>query len=137
VHYWPRESQLQRAVEAQYPVQAIAYLQAHPLSGNVVNYYSWGGYLNWKDPDLKVFLDSRADIFEYTGVLQDYLSLLEFENPEAILDKYKIRYVLFPHHEPFTYLLEHDPKWKTVYSDRLSVLLERIGNDPTVQHSAQ
>jgi len=137
VHYWPRESQLQRSVDSQYPAQAISYLEAHPPSGFVVNYYLWGGYLNWKDPDLKVFIDGRADIFEYTGVLKDYLSLLEFENPETILDKYKIRYVLFPHHEQFTYLLEHDPKWKTVYSDRLSVLLERIGNDPTVQHSAQ
>jgi hypothetical protein len=134
VYYWPRESQLQRSVDSQYPAQAVSYLEAHPPSGAMVNYYLWGGYLNWKDPDLKVFVDGRADIFEYTGVLKDYLSLLEFENLETILDKYKVRYVLFPHHEQFTYLLEHDPKWKTVYSDQISVLLERTGNDPTDDH---
>ena len=137
VYYWPRESQLQRSVDSQYPAQAVSYLEAHPPSGAMVNYYLWGGYLNWKDPDLKVFVDGRADIFEYTGVLKDYLSLLEFENLETILDKYKIRYVLFPHHEQFTYLLEHDPKWKTVYSDQISVLLERTGNDPTDEHRPQ
>ncbi len=135
LYYWPRESQLQRSVDDQYPVQAVAYLQAHPPSGPVVNYYLWGGYLNWKDPDLKVFIDGRADIFEYAGVLKDYLALLEVGDSETILDKYKARYVLFPHHEQFTYLLEHDPKWKTVYSDRLSVLLERTGNDTTGEHS--
>ncbi|MGA7924591.1 MAG: hypothetical protein WCA20_01195, partial [Candidatus Sulfotelmatobacter sp.] len=124
VHYWPRQSQLQRSVDDQYPLQAISYLEAHPPSGPIVNYYLWGGYLNWKDPDLKVFIDGRADIFEYSGVFKDYLSLLGLNAPEAILDKYKARYVLFPRHEPFTYFMEHDPKWKTIYSDQLSILLE-------------
>jgi len=63
--------------------------------------------------------------------------LLGFENPEAVLDKYKARYVLFPRHEQLTYVLEHDPKWKTVYSDQLSILFERIGNDPTAEYSPQ
>lgn len=128
-YYWPRESRLQKSVDDQYPIQALSYLQAHPPSGPVVNYYLWGGYINWKDPNLKVFVDGRADIFDYTGVLKDYLALLRVDDPEPLLDKYKARYVLFPHHEPFTYVLEHDPKWKTVYSDRLSVLLERTGDD--------
>jgi|GEM_PF-218857 len=130
VHYWPRESRLQSSVDDQYPLQAISYLQAHPPSGPIVNYYLWGGYINWKDPNLKVFVDGRADIFDYTGVLKDYLALLRVEDPEPLLDKYKARYVLFPHHEPLTYVLEHDPKWKTIYSDRISVLLERTGDDP-------
>ena len=134
VYYWPRQAQLQRLVDDQYPVQALAYLQAHPPSGPIVNYYLWGGYLNWKDPNLKVFIDGRADIFEYNGVFQDYLSLLGLEAPESILDKYKARYVLFPHHEPLTYFMEHDPRWRTVYSDQLCVLLERIGNDPAGEH---
>ena len=130
VHYWPRQAQLQRSVDDQYPAEAVAYLQAHPPSGPIVNYYLWGGYLNWRDPSVRVFIDGRADIFDYSGVFQDYLSLLGLEAPEMILDKYKARYVLFPRHEPLTYFMEHDPKWKTVYSDRLSVLLERIGSDP-------
>ena len=134
VHYWPRQAQLQRSVDNQYPLQAVAYLQAHPPQGPVVNYYLWGGYLNWKDPNLKVFVDGRADIFEYNGIFKDYLDLLMLDGPEPILDKYKAQYILFPHHEPFTRFMENDPKWKTVYSDQLSVLLERTGNDPTGEH---
>jgi len=131
VHFWPRESQLQHSVDDQYPIQAISYLQAHPRTGPIVNYYLWGGYLNWKDPSLKVFVDGRADIFEYSGVFKDYLSLLMIEDPDAILDKYKARYVLLPIHEPFAHFMEHDAKWKAAYRDQLSILFERIGNDPT------
>jgi hypothetical protein len=137
VHFWPRQAQLQRSVDNQYPLQAVAYLQAHPPQGPIVNYYLWGGYLNWKDPNLKVFVDGRADIFEYSGVFKDYLDLLMLDAPEPILDKYKVQYILFPHHDPFTRFMENDPKWKTVYSDQLSVLLERTGNDPTGEHPSK
>jgi len=30
--------------------------------------------------------------------------------------------------------MERDPKWKTVYSDELSVLLEKVENDPRGEH---
>ena len=126
IHYRPSESKLQATVDSQYPVGSIAYLQAHPPTGPIVNYYLWGGYINWKDSDLKVFVDGRADIFDYSGVFTDYLALLSLEYPDTVLGKYKAQYVLFPHGEPFTYLMEHDSKWKTIYSDQNSVLLERV-----------
>jgi hypothetical protein len=131
VHYWPREAQLQALVGEQYPVEAVSYLQAHPPSGPMLNFYLWGGYLNWRDPSVKVFLDSRVDIFEYSGALQDYLDLLALKDPVPVLDKYKIRYVLFPRGEQLTYVLQHNPKWKVLYSDQISVLLERISDDST------
>jgi len=79
-----------------------------------------------------VFLDSRVDIFEYSGVLKDYLDLLALNDPAPLLDKYKIRYVLFPRGEPLTYVLQHDAKWKVLYSDKLSVLLERNSDDSAI-----
>ena len=92
----------------------------------MLNFYLWGGYLEQNQRNVKTFLDSRVDIFEYAGVLQEYLDLLALKQPKAILDKYKIRYVLFPHGEALTYVLEHDPEWKEIYSDELCVLLERV-----------
>jgi hypothetical protein len=97
-----------------------------------LNFYLWGGYLNWRDPSVKVFIDSRVDIFEYAGVLRDFLDLLALHDPQPILDKYQIRYVLFPSGEPLTYLLQHDPKWKVLYRDKISVLLERGGDDVAI-----
>jgi hypothetical protein len=125
VHYWPREARLQALIGEQYPAEAVSYLQAHPPSGRVLNFYLWGGYLNWRDPSVKIFIDSRVDIFEYSGVLRDYLDLLALNDPESLLEKYKIRYVLFPRSEPLTYVLQHDPRWKVLYNDERSVLLEK------------
>jgi hypothetical protein len=124
-HYRPREALLQELVAKDYPVDGVSYLQTHAPDGHVVNFYLWGGYLNWRDPEVKVFVDSRVDIFEYTGVFKDYIDLLSLNQPEQLLDKYKARYVFFPKDEPLTYALQHDPKWKVLYSDRICVLLEK------------
>jgi len=136
IHYWPSGSEMQKTLAEKYPAEAISYLKAHPPNGRVLNFYMWGGYLGWSDNDLKVFVDSRVDIFEYAGVFKDYLDMLGLEQSKRIFDKYQIRYVLFPHpggysESALTYVLEHDPEWKTVYSDRLVVLLERSGTSQT------
>jgi hypothetical protein len=125
VYYWPTNACLQKELEKEYPVQALTYLQTHPLQGNVLNFYLWGGYMEWHQRDMRVFLDSRVDIFEYAGVLKDYFEILSVQNAKPVLDKYKIQYVLFPRSETVTYMLEHDPGWKVLYSDKLTVLLER------------
>ena len=120
-YFWPRNSHIQKSIAETYPTEAISYLKAHSVQGNLLNFYLWGGYLEWNDPSIKVFVDSRVDIFEYAGVLQDYLQLLGSDtlvrqlNP--ILQKYDIHYVLFPPGNSsnpnlagsgLIYLLEHD-----------------------------
>ncbi len=131
VHYWPTSAQLQASVDKEYPAQVLPYLKAHPPEGPMLNYYLWGGYLGWHDRNIKVFIDSRVDIFEYAGVLKDYLDLLGVQQSKPVLDKYKIRYVLFPTGEPLTYWLKHDPNWRVAYSDSLAVLLERTNQIAT------
>jgi hypothetical protein len=102
----------------------------------MLNLYMWGGYLTWQSRDAKIFIDGRADIFEYQGVLRDYLDLLDLKRPKELLDKYHIQSVLFPPDEPLTYVLQHDPEWRTVYSDSVCVLLERA-NTLTANGAAQ
>ena len=98
----------------------------------------WGGYLEWHAPALKTFVDSRVDIFEYAGVFEDYLTLMGADmaqhRPDAILQKYNIRYVLFPPADSknplhmgggLVYVLQQDPHWKTIYKDNVCVLLQK------------
>jgi hypothetical protein len=125
IFFWPRTRDLEASVNQEYPSQAMSFLQAHPPEGPMLNFYLWGGYLGWNNNNLKAFVDSRVDIFEYAGVLQDYLNFLGVKDAPAVLDKYKVRYVLFPKSEPVVYLLEEKPEWKVLYSDNLCVLLER------------
>ncbi len=128
---FPGPAQLEAQVASQYPAEIVPYLETRPPAGNMLNYYEWGGYLGWKDPHLKVFVDSRVDIYEQAGVFKDYLELAGFRNPFAILDKYRIRYVLFPRNAPLTLLLRTDPNWKVVFNGGISTLLERVGPVPT------
>ena len=138
IYYWPRESVIRKSIAETYPTSIVAYIEAHPPQGNILNFYLWGGYLGWQDPSLKVFVDSRVDVFEYAGVLRNYLDLLGTDNlnhrPDAILDKYRIQYVLFPSPDSknplhaaggLVYVLEHDPRWKKIYKDDVCVLLQR------------
>ena len=138
IYLWPREAKVRQSMEETYPAGVISHLKANPPQGNVLNFYLWGGYLGWNDPDLKIFVDSRVDIFEYAGVLKDYLDLLGVDNfehrPEPILEKYNIRYVLFPPSDSknplhaagqLANVLEHDPHWKTLYRDKVCILLEK------------
>jgi hypothetical protein len=127
LHFFPHPSQtaFEKTSAQQFPAQALSYLKTHPLQGRVLNDFFWGGYLIWHDRDLKVFIDSRVDIFEYAGVFADYVDLLGVRNVDRIMEKYQIRYVLFPASRPLTYLLEHDPKWRVNYRDPVTVLFER------------
>jgi predicted nucleotidyltransferase len=125
VHYWPTSSEIQVKLAKEYPAEFLPYLKSHPPAGPVLTAYLWGGYLEWNARDLKTFVDSRVDIFEYAGVLKDYLDVLSLKQPDTILDKYKIRYVLLPPDEALVYVLQRDPKWKEIYSDKVCVLLER------------
>ena len=141
IYFRPRETQIEKSVAETYPSGAVSYLKAHPAQGNVLNFYLWGGYIDWNDPATKVFVDSRVDIFEYAGVLQDYLDLLGSDSLvrrlDPILQKYNARYVLFPpgnssnpnlRGSGVIYLLQHDANWKVAYQDKVSVLMERQGS---------
>jgi len=127
---FPSRAELENGVAKTYPVDALVSVKAHPLSGRVLNWYSWGGYLIWNHRDIKVFIDGRSDVFEYAGVFQDYLDAINLNGSFDLLDKYQIRYVLFPSKNALSYTLEHHPDWKVIYKDKVAVLFERIGQLP-------
>jgi hypothetical protein len=138
VHYFPSEAKVRASVEETYPAGVLPYLRAHPPQGNVLNFFLWGGYLGWNDPNFKTFIDSRVDIFQYEGVFNDYIGLMGADTaehrPDPILQKYNISYVLFPPADSknplhvgggLMYVLQQDPHWKTIYKDNVCVLLEK------------
>lgn len=57
---------LMNIYEAKYfPADAVVYIKENePLrGGRLFNSYNWGGYLIWKNPGTKVFIDGRTDLF--------------------------------------------------------------------------
>jgi hypothetical protein len=125
--FLPGRAEVEKIVAKDYPVAAIEYLRQHPQPTGMYNEYGYGGYLIWKlGPQHKVFIDGRADMYEYTGVLQDYMhiSLLQ-RDALSLLGKYGIRSCLIGRKSPLATLLSASPDWKQEYADNLSVLFVR------------
>jgi hypothetical protein len=77
--------------------KAISFLKTLPLSENLFNPYEWGGYLIWKIPERKVFIDGRMPSWRKNGryVFGDYLKVRRVEKGfQEILEKYNIKLIL-------------------------------------------
>ena len=125
VFLFPSAAQLEQKVDAVYPRRALEFMQRQHVNGRIFNQYGWGGYMEWNAPQLKPGIDGRADIFVYNGVFNDFFKAMTLKESFAILDKYKIDYVLVQPKEPLAYLLEHSTAWHPIYSDAVAVLFER------------
>jgi hypothetical protein len=126
--FWtfPNPQSLATQVEQKSPVGAVEFMKTHPLPGNMLNEYGYGGYLIWAAPEHPVFVDGRADVFDWTGVLRDLAGWTTLESdPNALLDKYRIDFCLLARTSPMVQVLRLLPGWKTVYSDNLSVIVVR------------
>jgi hypothetical protein len=84
--------------------------------------WAWGGYLIWHTPELKVFIDGRGEPYGPTGVFKDYAAAISVRNPQSVLDKYKVEYVLIPADSSLSNFLNNSPAWTVIYSDETSVL---------------
>jgi len=130
VRRFPSSEDLDKAVSRTFPVGAITFIKSHGLSGNMFNHYTWGGYLIFSCPKIKTFVDGRTDIFEYTGVLKDYVDAERLKGSLEILDKYNVRFVLLPLESPLAYLLKSNGGWKMIYADSIATILERAAPLP-------
>ena len=96
------------------------------IQGRVLNEYAWGGYLIWQAPEYKTFIDGRTDIFDYTGVLNEYIAFHRvLEDPQALLEKYRVDYCLLHKDTPVASVLGYLPDWRRIYADDLAVIFER------------
>jgi hypothetical protein len=125
--YFPSTATLQADIDRQYPTAALSFMEHQHLQGRIFNADWWGGYMEWGFRDLKPFTDGRVDIFVYNGTFDDHVSAGQIQEPLEILDKYHIDYVLLESQRPLAYLLEHSPTWHVIYSDKVAVVLQRVG----------
>jgi hypothetical protein len=114
-------------VAKDYPVAAVQYLRQHPQPNGMFNDYGYGGYLIWQlGPQHKVFIDGRADMYEYSGVFQDYAHIANLDNNAlSLLGKYGIQSCLIKRKSGLATLLAASPDWKQAYADDQSAIFVR------------
>lgn len=123
---FPRSTYLMEQVNKANPVAAVKFIKRSGVSGRMLNDYVYGGYLIWAAPGKRVFVDGRGDVFEWTGVLSDYLKFSNAEvDPRVILNKYRIDFCVLPSRASISTVMRLLPGWKSVYSDGMSVVFVR------------
>lgn len=123
---FPSKRSLAQQVAASSPVNAVRYMQAHHVRGPMLNAYRYGGYLIWSAPEYPVFIDGRADVYEWAGVLQQFArwAMLQ-ENPRFLLNRYRVNVCLVQRASPMTQVLALLPEWQLVYSDEQAAVFTR------------
>jgi hypothetical protein len=125
IFLFPSAAKLEQKVEGEYPKAALEFMQQQHVNGRIFNQYVWGGYIEWSAPELKPFIDGRADIFVTNRTFDEYFSAVLIRKPFEVLDKYRIDYALLEPKRPLSYLLGHSSAWRQIYSDNVAILFQR------------
>jgi hypothetical protein len=123
---YPRNTQLQKTIDTQFPHDALTFIQQRHITGRLLSWGGFSGYIEFFAPEVKTFADGRLDIFVYNGVLSDYLKINSIDSSFELLDKYKIDYVLYPVDRQLTYVLNHSVGWHVIYQDKVVKLFQRV-----------
>jgi hypothetical protein len=123
----PSNMKLQETLRRAYPMGAVDYLRTHPVDSGMFNNDHWGGFLIWSlGPQHQVFIDGRIDIYEYAGVLADYVSIARADQSTfSLLQKYGVRSCLLPREGPLVAKLAGSSDWEKTYEDERSVIFLR------------
>lgn len=126
---FPGMHDLDHQIEAQNPVKAVEFVRSHHLTGPMLNEYSYGGYLIWAAPESPVFIDGRSEIYEWSGLLTQFMQWTTLQgDPSALLDRYKVQTCLLSAQSPMAHVLPLLHGWQSVYSDGNSIVFERTQN---------
>lgn len=107
-----------------YPAEAVNFLKSNPSGGEIFSDYGWGGYLIWKLPEKKVFIDGRMPSWrgkerppnESNYAMRDYSDILGGKvSYEQIFSGYRIKTVLWPQPRPESFLEKLDKKFIEVF----------------------
>lgn len=85
--------------ETFYPEGAVGFLHQNLPSGQIFSIYGWGGYLIWKLPEKKVFVDGRMAIWEengYSAFRQQQEIVSGKTDYRPVFSQYNIDTVLWP-----------------------------------------
>lgn len=120
------------------PVAACDWVEAHRPVGPVWNNLAFGGYLIWRFPERKVFIDGRT-AYLYPPEFMEAAWKAEVDPAAfAALDaKYGFAWAMTDARGgPFGLTLARDPRWAMTYlDDRAAVYVDRKGPDAALAAS--
>jgi hypothetical protein len=112
-----------------YPLKAVTQIKERHLPPNVLNDYSFGGYMIWRlYPQYQVYIDGRADLYG-DDFLERYVAIYNGErDPQPFLDSTHINTVILSPSAGLTTILRMltvQGSWKLEYEDPVAAIFVR------------
>lgn len=116
---------LDRAISAEYPVDAVNFLRRNPVGGPLYNSFDWGGFLIFYMPEYPVSIDGRTDLYG-DDVDERYWATQEAE-PSYMSDPSlnEAGVVLLKNKHALANALLTDRRFRVVYRDEIATVLAR------------
>ncbi|MFQ5699461.1 MAG: hypothetical protein ACE5IL_14410 [Myxococcota bacterium] len=118
-----------------YPAAATAYLNALEPPRRLFNLYNWGGYLMLHAPQVKVFIDGRANTLYDDELYRNYGKIAGGgPDTERLIRRYRFDMALVPRSSPLvTRLGRLAHPWRVIYADASTIILVPSGS-PYLTH---
>lgn len=119
--------------EVQYPVRAVALLEASGVEANVAIFFNWGEYALWHlGPETKVGMDGRRETVYPESTYRSYLDFIGGSGDwDAFLELGPADLALVPPDKAAYNLLDLHGDWTLVYTDRVAGIFGRRGGSVT------
>ena len=116
---------IDRAISADYPVNAVNFLRRNGFSGPLYNNLNWGGFLMWYLPELPVAVDGRNDL--YGDDLDKIFYYSQSAFPSYSTDPYleESRLVILDSTLPLAKILIIDSRFRMIYHDDIATVFMR------------
>jgi hypothetical protein len=110
--------------------RAVNFVKENGIKGPMFNNFDIGGYLIWKLPEEKVFVDNRPEAYSVKFFSEIYKPMQENTGKWAeFSEKYGINFIFFAHTDStpwgqaFLENIVKNPEWKAVYINEDVIIL--------------
>jgi hypothetical protein len=108
--------------ETGYPIEAVRWIAANRdrLGDRMFNEYGHGGFLLWRLPGERIFIDGRMPAWRLGDrrIFEDYVALTSWDPPAlGVLDKYLVGWALVSRGSLLERALGGSRGWRSVYED--------------------
>jgi hypothetical protein len=117
-HYDVSNDWIAMQVAGSFPEASVRYIEQHHLPGPLYNDFTWGGYLIWRLPQMRVANDGRTNVHGDARVEQDWKVWNGKAGWESDPELLAANLILADKKYALTELLKRDRRFRLVFEDK-------------------
>jgi hypothetical protein len=121
----PNSKQLLARLARVLPMGSVAYIHEHHPAGPIFNDFNWGGFLIYAVPDMPVSIDGRTNIHGAREIQRSWDTWELKPGWDTDPNLVNANIILGAPYRELTQRLMHDPQYRVVFNDGVSVLIIR------------